>query len=238
MKIVLIGNDERHYAVVRKVVSELDFLYDDELKLVHFNKLSCELKEEIRKCDDKKVYIININLVNKLSSFNLTEYIRKYDWNSEIIILKDNDAILENCWNSIRRVFDIIDCNNNYESLMKDDIKLICSHSCKEKKFSFKNRDIHLNIYFEKILYIYRDTGERKVMIVTDNNVYNLNIGLKDTFYLLDKRFRQVHRACVVNTMRTEKFDWSNNSFTLDNGEEVNMLSKHYKDNVSDVVRF
>lgn len=236
IKIILIGNDEKNYAVVKRTISELDFLYNDELKLIRFSRVCQTLKDEVLSTDHKKIYIINVKLVNQTRRFNVVKFIRENDWNSEIILLKDKDAILDKTWQGINKIFDIIDISNKDETILKNDLSLIFKHNCDSKTFNYKNRDVNLNIYFEKILYIYRDTGERKVVVVTDNNIYTLNMGLKDAFYLLDKRFKQVHRACVVNTMRTEKFDWSKNSFTLDNGEEVNLLSKNYRSNISDTI--
>lgn len=238
IKIVLIGNDERNYAVVKRIISELDFLYKNELSFIHFSSVNKNLKDEISKNDYKKIYLINIDFTNKNARYDLVKYIRQNDWYSEIILLRNNDAILDCEWQNIHNIFDIIEVNKNYDNLIKDDLRLILGHNCYGHSFNYKNRDINLNIYFEKILYIYRDTGQRKVVVVTDNNLYTLNTDLKSTMKLLDERFKQVHRACVVNAMRTEKFDWSNNSFTLDNGDEINMLSKHYRNNVSDFLNF
>lgn len=231
-KVILIGSDKRSYAVVKKVVGELDFLYNDDLELKHYGNFSDDLKTEILCNDCKKIYIINANLIK----YSLAKFIRENDWHSEIILLKGENALLEKEWQNIHNIFSIIDEKDLYNSVLKDNLNLIFKHCCQPNSFRFKNRDINLSIYFENILYIYRDTGERKVVIVTDNNIYTLNMGLKDTIFRLDKRFKQVHRACVVNTMRAEKFDWSKNSFILDTGDEVNLLSKNYRENISDTI--
>lgn len=231
-KIILIGSERSNYAVVKRVVGELDFLYNDNLELKYYGKICSELKEEVLCNDDKKIYIINVDLVNH----TLVKFIRDNDWHSEIILLKGENAMLEKEWQNIHNIFSVIDSKNLSDCVLKDNLNLIFKHCCQLNSFKFKNRDVNLNIYFENILYIYRDTGERKVVIVTDNNIYTLNMGLKDTIFMLDKRFKQVHRACVVNTMRTEKYDWSKNSFTLDTGDEVNLLSKNYRSNISDTI--
>ena len=49
---------------------------------------------------------------------------------------------------------------------------------------------------------------------------------------LLDERFKQCHRSCIVNVDRVQKFNWNNNSFLLDNKEEILMLSKKFKKEV------
>lgn len=239
MKIILVSGSNKDYAVTRSIVCGIDFLYDENLNLIHYMKINDCLKEEVKKSDFKKIYIINMGLFQNDNYHCLIKFIRDNDWNSEIILLKPKSTTLEKCWKGIKNIFDIIDSECNYINILKSDLEIILKHRCKCKYFNYRNRDVNLNIYYEKILYIYRDKDERKVRIVTDNNTHTVNIGLKDTMELLDNRFKQVHRACVVNTMRAEKFDWGNNCFILDNGKIVrNMLSKHYKDNITDYIDF
>ena len=237
IKIIFIGSEERNYAVIKGVLSELSFLYEGTLELKKYFKMCLQLKEEILDADCKKIYIIEVNSNNYSKSFNLLKYLRQNDWNSEIILIKDGLVTFEKTWDGICKVFDVIESNLVKDRIRKD-LNLICTHTDSKKTFNFKNRDMNLSIYLEKILYIYRDTDSRKVVVVTDNNLYTINMGLKDVFFLLDKRFKQVHRACLANTMRVEKYDWSNNTFTLDNGKEINLLSKHYKDTLEDTMKF
>ncbi len=238
IKIILIGCEGQYYAVIKSVVSQLDFLFESDLKFARYENEQKELKEEILNCEHKKVYLIHVGIENQDTLFKWVKFIRDNDWNSEIILLKEEAVHLNKSWQKVCRIFTVIDINVDFGKVLRNDLKMILDHLCEEKTFRYKNRDMNLSIYFGRILYIYRDTKDRKVVIVTDTNTYTLNIGLKDTFCLLDERFRQVHRACVVNAMRAEKFDWNKNSFTLDNGREIDMLSKHYKDNISDFIDF
>ncbi len=236
MKIIYFGCSEKNYTVVKNVIRELDFLYEERLYLEQFIKFSSKLKKEILNTDYKKIYIISIEALFLTKCLKLVEYIRNNDWHSDIILIKDGNVLLTTKSFNIPKIFDVITKSNELEEKLKMDISLICDHLDHRKSFNYKNRDMLLNIYLEKILYIYRDTLERKVMIVTDNNMYALNMDLKDTFYLLDERFKQVHRACLVNMMRIEKLDWSNNRFILDNGLSVEMLSKHYRENIEEEI--
>lgn len=232
IRVLLISNDEKNYAVTKRVISQLDFLYEGQLELVRYAKISSSLKEEICNLSCPKIYILNVKEINQVKLAKLASFIRKNDWHSEIILVKDNDFILSQNWNNIPKLFDVI--TDRGEELGKD-IKLICNHIGSGKTFNFQNKKVNLNIYLENILYIYRDTKTRKIVVITDNNVFNLNMDLKDALLLLDNRFRQVHKSCILNVTRTEKYDWTNSSFILDNGNEVNMLSKHYKNNIDDL---
>lgn len=228
----MVGSEEKCYKLVRNVISELDFLYENTITMKQYQKICPGLKEEILNKENQKVYIIDLGKKDLNRKYQLIKYIRENDYHNEIILVKDNEAILDSSWNNLHNIFDILNLSSKEHIKLKNDLELIFKHMGEQKCFNYQNRDMNLSIYLENILYIYRDTEERKVVIVTDNNLYSINMGLKDVFYLLDERFKQVHRACLVNTQRTQKFDWSHNSFILDNGISINLLSKHYKENI------
>ena len=82
----------------------------------------------------------------------------------------------------------------------------------------------------DDILYLYRDTIERKIAIKTVNgNVFLVNKNINQIIEELDDRFIQVHRSCIVNKNRVNVYNWAGGYFILDTNEKVNMLSKKYK---------
>ena len=60
-----------------------------------------------------------------------------------------------------------------------------------------------------------------------------LNKSILEISKELDGRFRQIHRACIVNKDRVNQFNWSKGYFQLDNGEKVDLCSKNYKENIN-----
>ena len=95
--------------------------------------------------------------------------------------------------------------------------------------FIYKANNVELSVYYRSILYIYRDTEERKLVIVTESNKYIVGLNIKDILNLLDDRFMQCHRSCIVNKDRVQEKNYKDGYFTLDNGEKVYMLSKKFK---------
>ena len=173
-------------------------------------------------------------LLGQKRVFNLAKFIRKNDWNSEIILIKPKDFILSECWLCLCRLYNVID-EEYYKGRLMHDIKIICDHNFDIRKFNFQNKLVNYNIFFNHILYIKRDTKIRKLIIITECGSFEINMDLKQIFNYLDDRFRQVHKSCIVNCNRIIKFDWTNNFFVLDNGNHVELLSKNYKKNVEDL---
>ena len=220
IKIILIDNDERNYLTLKKIICKLDFLYSKNLVINWYKSNDKDLEKIIVDNEYKKIYLINV-------CFNIASFIRNNDYRSELILLGRK----YNKW--VKNIFDFIP--NVYENSKRIllDIKEILDNYYIGNMFIYKNSKYCLRIYYENILYIYRDTYERKVVIITDKNDYHLRTSLSEIKKLLDKRFIQVHRACFINIYRTEKFNWVDNYFILDNGKKIDLLSKKYYDKIA-----
>ncbi len=95
--------------------------------------------------------------------------------------------------------------------------------------FKYSSRSAQLAIYFRRILYIYRDTNERRLYIITDANKYVVTMTLHEMLDKLDDRFKICHRGSIVNTSRVENYDYKKSTVTFDNGEVSPYLSKKYR---------
>ena len=115
------------------------------------------------------------------------------------------------------------------------DLSKILSRNFDKKKFFLSNCSQDLQIYLKDILYLYCDTPTRKVMVVTNQNIFHLNTTLKEALQKCDNRFKQVHRACIVNTDEVNLYNWNKGYFKLKNGKEVLLCSKNYRKNVENV---
>ena len=81
----------------------------------------------------------------------------------------------------------------------------------------------------DSILYIYRDSYIRKLVIVTDHGEYFITRNVKDMLKLLDNRFKITHKACIVNMERVEALLWREGIVKFENGMQIDMLSKTHK---------
>ena len=177
-----------------------------------------------------KVYIMDIDLKSKVSGLDIGKYIRNYDWDSEIIYITSHDKMFEKVFRNIYKVFDFIEKFDSMEERFKNDINQILLRKWDKKKFVYSNNRISFEIYLDDILYLYRDTVERKVAIKTvKGNIFYVNKNINQIIEDLDERFLQVHRSCIVNKDKVNVYNWAKGYFMLDTGEKVNMLSKAYK---------
>lgn len=234
VKFVVVDDDESNLEEVKNIIREVTFNLNEDVKIATYSKYCKNLADEINNISERKIYILDIELDDKYSGIQIAENIRLNDWESEIIFMTYHDKMFETVYRKVYEVFDFIEKFYNFKERLKKDIKIILNKNFDNKLFVYKSRNVDLKIYLKNILYIYRDKEERKVVVVTDNNKFIVGLGVQEVLDLLDSSFALVHRACIVNKNRVQKYNWSDKYFVLDTGEEVNMLSKKYKKDVSD----
>ena len=229
IKIAIIEDENIYIKQTRKILDELKFNIDEELKTYEFSGYNKELEKFIKNNDSRTIYIIDIELKNSKSGIEIASMIRDIDWDSEIIFITNHDKMFETVHRNIYEVFDFIEKYHEFDKRLMNDIKKILSKNVDKKIFSYKGRNVDLQIYLHTINYIYRDKSDRKTVIVTESTSFSINIGLKEILLLLDSRFKMVHRSCIVNTDKVSYYDWSKQKIIMNNNEEVCYLSKKYK---------
>lgn len=222
VKFIIVDDDEKEIDRVKSLIYEVV----SDAKILSFSKITSALKAEIQNADEHKIYVLDIELANKVSGITIAKLIREVDWESEIIFITNHDKMFESTHRSIYEVFDFIEKFHDFDKRFKKDIKEILKRNFDNKMFKYDANNVELNIYYRNILYIYRDTEERKLVIVTPNNKYKVSMPIKDMLSLLDDRFVQCHRSCIVNKNRVEAKNYKEGYFILDTGEKVYLLSK------------
>lgn len=226
VKFVVVDDDSEEISHIQKLLNEI--VLEDKI-ILPFTKVSMELKDEIKNVDERKIYILDIELANKVSGISVAKLIRDVDYESEIIFITNHDKMFESVHRSIYAVFDFIEKFHDFDRRFKKAIREIMRRNFDNKMFIYKANNAELNIYYKAILYIYREKEERKLVIVADTNTYRVSLAIKDILLMLDGRFKQCHRSCIVNTDRVQEKNYAGKYFVLDNGVRVDMLSKSFK---------
>mgnify|MGYP004512097807 FL=1 len=229
LQFILVDDEKIMRDKERQLLNEVLFSANVEYDILEYSHLTDELKTVINN-SNPKVYIMDIDLNSKVSGLDIGKYIRNYDWDSEIIYITSHDKMFEKVFRNIYKVFDFIEKFDSMEDRFKNDINQILLRKWDKKKFTYSNNRISFEIYLDDILYLYRDTVERKVAIKTvKGNIFYVNKNINQIIEDLDERFIQVHRSCIVNKDKVNVYNWAKGYFVLDTGERVDMLSKTYK---------
>ncbi|MCM1053082.1 MAG: LytTR family transcriptional regulator DNA-binding domain-containing protein [Ruminococcus sp.] len=226
LRFVVVDDEKKDIEKIKKL---LKHTVKEQMEILTFLEVNKDLEAEIKNTDMRKIYILDIELGNRVSGINVAKLIRDVDWESEIIFITNHDKMFESTHRSVYEVFDFIEKFHDFDKRFKKDIEEILKRNFDNKMFIYKANNIELSLYYRSILYIYRETEERKLVLVTENNKYMISMSLKEIMPLLDSRFKQCHRSCIVNKGRIQEKNYKDGYFVLDSGEKVYMLSKKYK---------
>ena len=233
---IIVDDQDDYQKQLKSIILKIVFKISN-IEIKCFSEYNGELQKEIEDTGKRKVYILDVNLGKKISGIDIALKIRQCDWDSEIIFLTFHQQYFEKVYRSIYKVFDFVEKHNHMIEHLTKDINSIINQKYDVKMFKYSNRQIDLQVHLKDILYIYRDTIERKVAIVTTHSKFLISKSITDILKNLDERFIQTHRSCIVNKDHVSLFKWNEGSFVLDNRMEIFLLSKNYKKTVTELVR-
>lgn len=176
---------------------------------------------------NKKIYILDIETPSK-SGIDVAREIRKRDINSVIIFVTGHEEFGRLV---LKRNIMCLSFINKFENLrgelygaLKDAMYYLDTN----KILRIEDSGVTYNIRINCILYVTKDSTDRKVIIICDNCEHRLKLTLAEITDMLGDRFVKTHRSCYANKSRIEKIDHKNKTITFDNGTITDLLSDTY----------
>lgn len=212
---------------VAKIIDKCMMKNDRPYKIYKFLDYNSSFFEVLEKPNSSKVYILDVETPS-YSGIDIARIIRQNDLNSVIIFLTSHNEVgsvlLKEELMFLTFICKFDDYENRLESAIDKSIKVDES----KKVIRFKDCSIIYTIKHNDILYITRDTLDRKSIIKTCNNEYRVNKPLNELLTLLSNDFTYSHRSCIVNKTRIEIIDRKKNQIIFNNGEKLELLSEYY----------
>ena len=229
IKFIIVDDEIKWIDEYEKIINDVAFNSNKQYEIKKFKKYDEELHKLISDNSEQKIYLMDLDLENKHTGMDILREIREEDWDSEIIVLTNHDRMFETVHKEIYKTFDFIEKFDNFEVRLRKDLKKIISKKYDTDKFIYNNNKISLQIYLKDIIYVYRDTVDRKLVIKTTNNQFIVNMPINEMMEKLDDRFIQCHRSCIINDERIVEKNYAQGYFVTDTGEKVDMLSRKYQ---------
>lgn len=226
---IVVEDDKKMQEKIRDIIIKTTFETDVKFDIKMFDHYDSNLKNIIDNLSEIKIYILDIQLSTGISGLQIAKKIRDNDWENEIVFITNHDRMFEEVYRTVYNVFAFIEKFHNFEPRLKRTIKKLLNKKYDNKIFKYHGRNIDLEVYYHNILYVYRDTDERKLVIKTTTNTYIISMSLQDILKELGPRFKQVHRSCIANTDYIESYNWKEGYFKLTTGEKVPYLNKSYR---------
>lgn len=118
---------------------------------------------------------------------------------------------------------------DNFENKVKNAVKKSIEIIKGKRVLKFAEYSTIFMIPIDDILYITRDSVDRKCVIKTLNSEYRTYKSLSELSEICGDALVQTHRACFVNEKHITEIDKKNKIITFDNGESINLISDNYK---------
>ena len=207
-----------------------------ECEIHEFEKYDSDFEKLIQSDLSSKIYIMDIEIPGSISGIDIARKIRKFDWNSSIILVTSHAELSYEAIKAQIMILDFISKFNNCEIELEKAILKAVRKVNQKKVFLYSSGGISCRLFLDDILYVMKDSVERKCVIKTTYGEVILNKTLSEMAEELDSRFYSSHRSCLVNTEKIAKVDWSESMITFDNGEIIYLLARDKKKGLKEYV--
>lgn len=178
-----------------------------------------------------KIYLLDIETQSR-SGIDVARQIRRKDVDSVIMFLTAHEelgsVVLKNDLMFLSFINKFDNMNDRLNKSLKKGIHMLHHKNV----IKVVDRNITYTLNLNDILYITKESFERKTIIKTDYSEIKVNKSMNDIIKMLDNRFVQTHRACYINIDRMVSIDRKNRIIAFDTGETINLLSDKYKKGV------
>ena len=228
---IILEDNPKHRNNVEKIIINYMMKNTTEFEIFSFEKETEEFKKIVNS-QNSKIYILDFELSNT-NALEVSRTIRKNDWRSPIIILTAHGGMALESFKQRLQILDFISKQYEAEKNLIEALSVCMKQFVTYESLKFNYKHVDYNILYENIIYIYRETQERKIVIVTKYDRYFSRMNLKEVKKNLPNYFKYSDKACIINTRHVEIYDWKRSIIKFDNGSEINFLSKTHKKELS-----
>lgn len=228
IEFIICDDDKRFLSKVEILINKVMLKKEIEYKIKKFYDYDKEFIKCIEKKENPRIYVLDIEAPSR-SGINIGKIIRKNDFESQIIFLTGHEELGNVLLRKDINFFAFINKFEGFESRLKKNIEASLNSLNKKRFLEVKEKKILYRFSLQNVLYITRESVERKTMIYTDSNVHSVNKSLIEVVSGLDERFIQTHRSCYINKDRAVEINYRKKQIVFDTGAVIDMVSSNYK---------
>lgn len=229
--VIMCDDNKKDLEKIYKITDDYFCSNNFKYKIHKFYDYDVKFEKIIKEKISFKIYILDIETPSG-SGIDIARSIRKTDINSAIIFLTGHNELgfelLKEDIPNVAFINKFVNCEVRLKRALNNSIKLLN----KRNVLKIIEGSTIYTINFDDILYITKDSYERKTIIVTDYTEIKLKISLKKIYQLLNSNFEQTYRSCIVNNNRVIKKDYKNREILFDNKLTIDLISDKYKKEV------
>ena len=213
--------------MIEKIISKYMMKNKLEYKTHIFDDYDDKFLEIVNKKLPFKIYILDIEAPTR-SGIDIARIIRHKDVDSVLIFLTGHqelgNVVMKHDFIFLSFINKFDNCENGLTKSIDKALKMFKI----KQTIRFKDNGILYSIPLDDILYITRDSIERKCIIVTDYNEFKVGKNLNELEKMVNDNFIKTHRACLINKKRVVSYNKSKRIATFDNGTKTYLISTRF----------
>ena len=236
LRFIICEDNKEFLGKLCNIVNKVMMPYNYEYKISKFTEYNKEVEEIIKRKNEQKVYVLDIELP-EISGLEIASEIREDDLDSIIIFVTVHNECKNDIFYSRLLAMDYIAKDRFWADRFKSTIEHTVKAINKNRVLSFEFNYNSYRIPYDNILYIEKVQDNQKCVIKTqDGKEYEIITTVSDLMKKLGPNFFQSHKSCIVNIDKIKKIDYAENLITLITGEQVYLLSNRKKSKIRDYV--
>lgn len=235
MEFVVCDDEKFFREKINEIIDKIYMKNDEYYHVNLFDKFNKKFENMIND-GNKKIYILDIEIQDSISGIDIARKIREKDWDSTIIFITTHAELGYEALKAQIMLLDFISKYDNFEKHLETTIRKAITKINRDNVLKFNFDGLSYIIHLEDILYIVKETVDRKCLIKTLYNEIEVNKSLSYFMDNLDDRFVLSHRSCIVNKDRITKVDWKNNIIYFNDGITIDLISRERKKELKNVV--
>ena len=229
LRFIICEDNKEFQNRLRTIINKVMMPYTFEYKVNAFTEYNEKVGEIIKRKNEQKVYILDIELKD-VSGLEIASEIREDDMESIIIFVTAHPECRNDIFYSRLLALDYIPKDKLWPDRFKETIEYVIKALNKKRVLIFSSNYNTYRVPFDDILYIEREQERQKCVIHTeDGTEYTLNATIKDLVDRLGEGFFQSHKACIVNLEKIAHVEYEDCKIFFKNGTSAYILSNRKK---------
>ena len=218
------------------IINKVMMPYNFEYKINKFTSYNKEIEELIKKKNEQKIYILDIEL-GDVSGLEIASSIREHDLESIIIFITAHNECKNDIFYSRLLAIDYIPKDRLWQDRFENTLDYTVKAINRRRVLSFEFNYNSYRIPFDDILYIEKVQDNQKCIINTETgNQFEIISSITELINKLGPNFFQSHKSCIVNIDKIKKINYADNTITFTNNVCVYLLSNRKKKQLREYV--
>ena len=228
VNVIICDDNEKDRNNVIQIVNNFMTKNNIEFKTHVYKDYNKSFDEIINSNIPFKIYLLDIETPSA-SGIDIARRIRSKDVDSVITFLTVHEELGNTILKNDLMFLSFINKFDNLKLRLTKSLKKALDLLNHRSIIKFTDRNTIYTIDMNDILYLTKESFERKTIIKTDYAEFKVNNTLAEIVEMLDDRFIQTHRSCYINNDRKSCIDKTKRIIYFDNGEYTDLLSDKYR---------